>query len=235
MKNNGSIAILGGMGPQASSKLLEVIITMASSDFEVKTDSDFPEIVLNSIPVPNFIANKENVKTVRSILTNRVKMLEAFNPACFGIACNTAHLLLKDLQAGTRVPFVSIIDEVAKQVLESKLSKIGLLATPVTIKSGLYQKALKKQKIRVIISSKYDVEIVEKVIRNVLAGRNDDADTERLVKVADSLTQKGAQGIILGCTELPLIFPKRFTLPVFDSIEILARALLKRFFDKRQI
>ena len=54
MKNNKTIAILGGMGPQASAKLLQVIVEMAAKDFRAKNDDDFPEIIVSSIPVPYF-------------------------------------------------------------------------------------------------------------------------------------------------------------------------------------
>lgn len=74
--------------------------------------------------------------------------------------------------------------------------------------------------------------ILEQIIRNVIAGKNTRQDRLDLVNIAKSLQQKGAEGIILGCTELPLIFPKRFEIPVFDSLKILARALLKAHFKE---
>lgn len=235
MKNNinQSIGIIGGMGPQASVKLLEVLINVCTKDFGAKSDSDFPEVILNSVPVPNFTSNKNEIKTVRNILMKRVKKLENFKPSCFGIVCNTAHVMFEDLQQITNVPFVSIIDEVTKKVVESDIERVGLLGTPVTIDSGLYQDALGKQRIEVIIPSKKDRKFVETVIFNVLAGKANEKDELRLATVAGLLKEKGAQGIILGCTELPLIFPKDFPAPVFDSIEILARALLQKFYETK--
>lgn len=64
----------------------------------------------------------------------------------------------------------------------------------------------------------------------MIAGEAGRKDKLKLIEIANSLKEKGAEGIILGCTELPLIFPKRFDIPVFDSLEILARALLKRHY-----
>lgn len=221
------------MGPQASAKLLEVLISMCTKEFGVRNDNEFPEIILNSVSVPDFISNQEDLQKVFDILKMRVKLLEKFNPVCFGIVCNTAHLLLRDLQANTNVPFVSIIDEVTKKVAKANIKKVGLLASPTTIKSGLYQDKLTEANIEFVIPSKAQVLIVENVIRNVLAGKSDDADIKQLILVAKSLKRRGAQGIILGCTELPLIFPKDFSLLVFDSIEILARALLNNFYENR--
>ncbi len=229
MKNfkQKTIGIIGGMGPQASAKLVQVLIDMAARDFGVKSDDEFPEIILNSVRVPNFISNKKSVKIAQDKLIKTVKKMEVFKPSCFAVACNTAHILVKDLQAETSIPFISIIDAVTKAVSETRISKIGLLGTPVTISSGLYKNALAKQRIKVVAPSKKERMIVENVIRNILAGEIKNVDAQRLMFVAESLRKKGAQGIILGCTELPLIFPKDFIIPVFDSIEILARALLR--------
>ena len=72
---------------------------------------------------------------------------------------------------------------------------------------------------------------MEVIIRKVIAGEVKKSDKLELIKIAKSLKQRGAQGIILGCTEFPLIFPKSFNMPVFDSLEILARALLERHYN----
>lgn len=68
------------------------------------------------------------------------------------------------------------------------------------------------------------------MIRRVIAGKSKKTDKIKLVEIANSLKEKGTGGIILGCTELPLIFPKKFDIPVFDSLEILARSLLKEVY-----
>lgn len=233
MKNinsNKSIAIIGGMGPQASAKLLEVIIAMCNKDYGAKEDYDFPEVILNSVPVPDIISNRRNMKNALNILTQRARNLESFNPKVLGIPCNTAHVLLNDLKKRTKIPFVSIIEEVADSVAKSKIEKVGLFATPVTINSRLYQNTMEERGVEVIVPTKGEQKVVDEVIRNVLAGKTTSIDKKKLVLVAENLILNGSQGIILGCTELPLIFPKNFPAPVFDSIEILARALLKRYY-----
>lgn len=226
-----TIGILGGMGPQASASLLQVLINMAAKEFGVKKDSEFPQIILASLQVPNFISSKKKAKAAFTILKEKIKKIETFNPSCFGIACNTAHILLGDLEKETLVPFVSIIEEVRERVKLAGIKRIGLLGTPVTIDSGLYKKVLAKENIKTITPSKMETEIVEKVIRNVLAGKKIKKDKQKLILIAESLQKRGAGGIILGCTELPLIFPKNFNLPIFDSIDILARGLLQKAYE----
>lgn len=230
MKNR-TIGIIGGMGPQASAKLLEVIIAMASKEYGAKSDIDFPEVILSSVPVLDFISNKKNVNMVASLLKTRIEALENFKPSCFGIACNTAHILIDELQSVTDTPFISIIEEVGKKVFKSKIRRVGLLGTPTTIKSRLYQDVLKKYDIKVVIPSAKNLFITEGIIRNILAGNVNVLDRQKITFIAESLRIEGVQGIILGCTELPLIFPKEFSIPVFDSIEILATALLTKAYQ----
>lgn len=69
---------------------------------------------------------------------------------------------------------------------------------------------------------------LEEIIRKVIAGKIKRSDKVELAKIAKTLEKRGARGIILGCTEFPLVFPKRFDIPVFNSLEILARALLRK-------
>ena len=232
MKKNSAIAILGGMGPQASAKMLEVMVSLAASEFGAKDGVDFPEILLDSVPVPDFIANRKSVFVASKMLQNRVLKLNMFDVSCFGIACNTAHILLKDLETISDAPFVSMVDAVCIAVKREGIARVGILATPSTIKIGLYQDALARFSIKVIFPNSTEIDEMEKIIRGVIAGKILIPDSERLKEIAESLRLMGAEGIILGCTEIALIFPKNFSLPVFGSIEILARALLSKHYFK---
>jgi len=230
--NNGAIGILGGMGPEASAQLVNILVEMSAKEFGAKNGDEFPEIILDSIPVPDFISNKKNMSQAFRMLKKRIKMMEKMNIKVFAIACNTAHVMLDKLQRITKRSFVSIVDEVAKEIASHNLEQIGLLATPVTINSSLFQKPLQQANIELIIPTKVQLATLDEIIRKVIAGKVSRLDKIKLVKIGEALRKKGAQGIILGCTELPLIFPKKFTIPTFDSLEILARALLRSHFGE---
>lgn len=163
------------------------------------------------------------------MLKRQVKLVSKTNASYLAIACNTAHILLPKLRKVSKVPFVSMIDEVVKQVSKDGNKKVGLLGTPSTIRYGLYQKALSKLGICTVIPAPAKIEALENIIRNVLKGKVIDTDRRELVLIANSLKKNGAQGIILGCTELPLVFPKKYSLPVYNSLEILAQALLEKY------
>lgn len=165
------------------------------------------------------------------MLKQRMELINNSNAVCLSIACNTAHILLPELQRISKIPFVSMIDKVAQKVYKDGKKKVGILGTPSTIKYRLYQEALSKYRISVKVPSNQQIIILERIIRNVLKGKILKSDANYLVKVADSLKTEGAEGVILGCTELPLVFPKNYSLPIYNCVEILAKALLKRYYD----
>lgn len=185
-----------------------------------------------SVPVPDFISNNRNRNKALKMLKQKVVLINQSNAESVSIACNTAHVLLSKLQVVSKVPFVSMIEEVAKKVNKDGRKKIGLLGTPSTIKYGLYQNVLQKYAISTEIPSQKQMKILEKIIRNVLSGKILKGDTRQLEKIANDLKERGAEAIILGCTELPLVFPKEYPLTIYNCLEILAMALLSKYYKK---
>lgn len=232
--NTGAIVILGGMGPQASARMLEVLVDMAANEFGAKDGADFPEIILFSLPVPDFISDKRRISMARRMLEEKIKLLNNMDASCAVLACNTAHIMLDDLQKFSSVSFISMIEAVVDKVRAQGLESVGILATPSMIKFGLFQSALERRNIKPVVPDKKELVDLEKIIRRVIAGCSTPRDSNSLVSIATSLIKCDAQGIILGCTELPLVFPNNFSSPVFDSIIITSRVLLERYFDSQR-
>lgn len=235
MNKSSAICILDGMGPQAGGYLYNTIIQKAVRDYGAKNNDDFPEIILHSIPVPDFISSDKYMLNALKMLKKRVKETEKLNISCLSIACNTAHILFDELQKESKMPLISMIDAVVERVNRDGLKTVGLLATPSTIKYRLYQKALLKYGIKTILPLKKDSKVLENIIRSILSGKIKTLDQNRLNKIAENLERRGAGGIILGCTELPLLFPTKYGLPVYNSVEILANALLQKYYKQNTI
>jgi len=228
----GAICILGGMGPQASSYMYKLLIDKAASEYGAKNNEDFPEIIVHSVPVPDFISDSKNKEKALSILRQRIKMLNKVNVSSFAIACNTAHILLNDLSAVSRKPFVSMIDAVVDEVSKTGYTKVGLLGSPSTLRSGIYQIKFANKKIGVVISEETDILVLEKIIRKVISNSTEKEDLKRLLSISNRLKLNGAQCIVLGCTELPLVFPRCCSLPVLNSVEVLSNKLLNNYYPK---
>ncbi len=235
MKNKQAIGILGGMSPQASSYMYDSLIKLSIQRFGAVNNDDFPEIILHSVPVPDFISNTKDKNVALKMLMDSVTGFNKLNISCLSIACNTAHLLLDDLQKVSSAPFVSIIDEVVVAVNNDDIRKVGILGSPTIIKSKLYQNKLDELNIDVIAPSEIQLTDLEKIIRNVIKGESTNKDRKTLLAIADDLVGKGVEGILLGCTELPIIFPLQYKIPVYNSVEILSMALLRRYYESNTI
>lgn len=228
------IAIIGGMGPEASAYFYNILIKQSIDLFGAVNNDDFPEIILHSIPVPDFISSNKRTNEALEMLKERIVKLNKFNPLCIAIACNTAHILLDNLQKVAHSPFTSIIDEVVKAVKKDGFTTIGLLGTPSTIKSNIYQDAFGKVGINTITLNNNMLNILERIIRNIIAGKTKKEDQLILKRFSDLLISKGAQSIVLGCTELPLIFPKNYKKKVYNSLKILSQVLLHKYYSQNQ-
>ena len=229
---NKPIVILGGMGPQTSSLMFKMLIDLAVAKFQAVKGDAFPHILMESIPVPEFFANKKNKKLALEILKKVVSELNKFDILCLSIACNTAHLLLPELKNASIHPFISMIDESVREIRNRRIKTLGILASPTTIKSKLYQNKLNKAKIKILIPSKKELQEISLIIGNVISGKTNGVSKKSLVRIADNLVKQGAEGILLGCTELPLVFSTKYQVSVFNSLEILSMALLNKYYQK---
>jgi aspartate racemase len=229
-KTKNSIGIIGGMGPFASSKLLETILEGARDQYSAKNDQDFPEIILLSLPVQNFFIDKNQVRPVLKTIKGRIKLLEKSSVCAFGIACNTAHILSEYIEKSTDLEFVSMIKETVEEVNRRNIKKVGILGSPVTIYSQLYQKELTKCKIEYVLPNTRQVNLLGKIISDLVSKRKVEENQMLLTSITRKLISRGAEGVILGCTELPLAFPEENEFEVINTTQVLANSLLKRYY-----
>ena len=211
------IGILGGMGTYATIHVFEQYAKI----FPAIKEWERPRIIIdNNCVMPSRVrAFLENYKKDELIdeMFNSLKLLK--NAGCEKIilACNTSHLFLEEIfnkDQELKQLVVNIIDETIKEINKNKIDKLFLLATEGTIKSCIYQKKLNKQ---IIIPSDEELKIVRNCIEAVKTNKITETvklDFINLIKEHDN--------IILGCTELPIIYNKCSINDkmIFDPIEI---------------
>lgn len=232
MKNR-KIGLIGGMGPYASAYFYKLLLDKAAMDFGAKNNDEFPEILLDSIPVLDFIADTVRLGEAKRMLVERVKILTK-NTGVVAMVCNTGHILAKDLSKASGGKFVSMIDLVAKEAKGRGYKRVGVLTTRVTRETGLYVRSLEKFGIESVnINGKIE-KAHEQIIREVIAGKLDQAHGQKLYQMAEKfVVENELDGIILGCTELPLVFPKDKFKNVIDCLDVLADELLVRYYQGR--
>lgn len=222
------IVILGGMGPQASLRLHQLLM-QESLRYHNGSGDDFPYVVHFSLPVADFISDVAAQEAAAQTLRGLNGTIRALEPASILLACNTAHLLAKEVPLLRRAPFVSMPETVADRLAQRRLRHVGLLATPNTIRSGLYRRVFSRRGIATIAPSAPQRRQLEAAIRSVIAGELNPTHQKKLLAIAGSLERRGAEAIVLGCTELPLLFPaSESPLPTFDCLQLLAEAAINQ-------
>jgi aspartate racemase len=150
--------------------------------------------------------------------------------ADFVIICtNTMHKMADDVQNAIKIPLMHIADVTAEKVKEQGLQKVGLLGTRFTMEQDFYKGRLKRHGIDVIIPDEAQRQTVHDIIYNELClGEIKPSSKDKLREVIENLASRGAEGIILGCTEIPLIVKqKEYDIPLFDTTMIHAVAAVE--------
>lgn len=228
------IIIIGGMGPQASLELHRRMIQQALAD-GAKDGTDFPYIVHLSLPVPDFITNESRRSEALEIIINELKSIGASMDDVIIIACNTAHLLQTDIEQRLNIRITSMVDA-AIDYVSRHYKTIRLLASPMTIRTGLYDKPLKTVGVTVLTPDDNERRALETIIRAVIAGRivpqlalekvERTAKFER-VEIDNSVENHlNNPPILLGCTELSCAFTKKPN--TIDPVNILINHLAAR-------
>ena len=135
------------------------------------------------------------------------------------ICTNTMHKVVPQIQARINIPILHIAEATAEKLLENKIGKVALLGTKYTMKQDFYKDKLINEGIQVLTPNEADMELVNNVIYNELClGIVSDESRNELKRIIADLAGKGAQGVVLGCTEIGLLVRQEDTeLPVFDT------------------
>ena len=207
------IGILGGMGTQAGLDFCSKLAKLNKG----KTDQKYPLFVLyNKSNIPGRPENLHRYNKVLNSLLNGCKFLEKNKCKFIVIPCNTAHYWYEDLQKKIKIPIISMPREVYLHAVKRcrKNSKIGLLATEGTIKTGVYSKFFNKKFKLIHPNKSIQFKNVNKAIKLVKMGKIKNA-AKAIKPAVNFLIKMKCKKIILGCTELPIAI---FAFKSFSSV-----------------
>lgn len=164
------------------------------------------------------------------ILIDAAKRLEAAGADIVLVCTNTMHKLVPEIQREINVPILHIADATAEKVRGKGLKKVGLLGTKMTMEEDFYKGRIREKfGIDVLVPDKDDRDFIETVIFDELCvGKMNASSKKRFKQIIGKLVENGAEGIILGCTEIPLLIKQEDgNVPIFDSAEIHAKAAVE--------
>jgi aspartate racemase len=221
------IGIIGGMSPESTIKYYQYI---TRSYIKRYGDYGYPEILIYSVSFQSYVdwPEQERWDLVAQGLSEAGRKLEAAGADLLLIATNTMHLVVDQVCAAVTVPVLSMLDVVADAVQACGMGTVGLLGTRFTMEKSFYQDALAGKGISVLVPDEEGRAYVNAVIYDELvAGQIRDASRAGYVAIIDDLAARGAKGVILGCTEIPLLVREEdVKLPLFDTTVLHAQAAL---------
>lgn len=200
-----TIGILGGMTPASTAEYYSVIVAEYTRQFG---DYSFPPIIIYSVSLQehiDFIKNDDWDSVVRSLI-EPARALERAGADFICLATNTTHYIVDRLRKYVEIPFVSIIDATVEEIQKKRCRKVGLMGTKFTMTSTLYKKYLQQVNIETVTPTEEQQDYIHRKIFTELANHDIVEDTRTVFNdIISSLIQRGAEGIILGCTEIPLL------------------------------
>ncbi len=156
------------------------------------------------------------------ILGNAANSLQKGGADFIIICTNTMHKVVEKIKENIHIPVLHIADATAKEIKRKDIQKVGLLGTKYTMEQDFYKLRIEENHIKVMVPSKKDRDKVNEVIYTELClGKITSSSREYYKRVIEELVQEGAQGIILGCTEIGLLIKQEdVSIPIFDTTHI---------------
>lgn len=214
------IGIVGGAGPMASAFLYNTIIEVCQKQYGSNDYNEFPEIILESYPFTR--GDHEKIRQDISLCFAKLKSAGA---ELFSIASNSFHGFLPDTSL---MAFVNLVLEVLEEASRFNISKALILAAQTTIDLQLYEQL----GLQCVYPSPEDQKQIQKMIQEIAGGTVTENQSAKLREIIKFIRDKSqVDGVIIACTELPLIhrkFPlsELDELTIIDTVEVLAKRLL---------
>ncbi len=221
------LGVIGGLGPIATAHFMELVINMTQAN----SDQENVEMIIYNFPsIPDrtdYILGKSDESPLPEML--RIgQALSSQGVSLIAIPCVTAHYFYREIAQGIPAPVVNGIAETIALLKARGIQKVGIMATDGTIQTGLLSRELESAGMEAIVpSAQGQQDVMHLIYKNVKAGKK--AEMDRFCNVRQELKDKGAQVILLGCTELSLIKRDEQIGPGFlDIMEVLAQQSVLR-------
>ncbi len=219
------VGILGGMGPAATADLFSEIIRLTPA----RVDQDHIRVLIYSNPkIPDRTkAIIDGGEDPVPEMADSARTLERAGAGILAIPCNNAHCFVPRLQREIQIPILNMIEETCDALRSEwpRIRKAGLLAADGTVRSRIYETVFARRGVEVIVPGEADQACVRAAIQRVKSGMRDVGTADALSAAGATLVARGAEAVVLGCTEIPLVFDRAAAgYPTVNPTRVLAQA-----------
>ena len=224
-----TIGLIGGMSWESSAEYYRIINQTTKEQLGGLHSAP---IVMYSVEFNEIVRLQHEGKwdELTAIMVDAAKRLERAGADLVLICTNTMHKMASEVEHATSLPLLHIADATATRIKEKRLKRVALLGTRFTMEQDFYKGRLaEKHGLEVIVPSAEEMEIVHRIIYNELCqGTILDSSRKEYLRIINNLVSQGAEGVILGCTEIPLLVKQAdVAVPIFDTTTIHAQETVK--------
>lgn len=221
------LGIIGGMGPEATVDLMQRIIRLTPA----RDDVDHIRCIVDNNPkVPSRIKAiiEGGGEDPGPVMADMARRLEAWGADFLVVACNTAHYYYEAVQDAVSIPVINLIKLVTSHIryIFPDVKKVGLLASPAVAMTGIYAEQFKKHDLTDVWPDPEEQERLLQVIKDVKKGHTGSAVRNNYKDVCASLALKGAEIVVVACTELSAL-DEALPIASLDAAEILAAEIVR--------
>ncbi len=227
------IGIIGGIGPESTVDYYKLII----APFHKRPDLGYPEIIIYSANLSSLmkILEANDLERLADWLLDKVLALQRAGAEFAVIGSNTPHVVFERVSPRSPIPMLSIVEETRKNAQKRGLKKLGLLGTRFTMESDFFKKSFEENNMTVVVPEKEDRDLIHhRLFSEIELGIIKDSTREELLSIVKKLiNMHSIDGLVLGCTELPLILDKEeFGIPFLNTTAIHAESIVSFCLEK---
>jgi aspartate racemase len=220
-----TIGLVGGTGWISSAEYYRII----NEEINKRSGGiDFARCILYSVNYAEIDAfNKQNnIEGVYNLISDAALKLVGSGADFIILCANTLHQFVEKLEQEIDIPIIHIAEAAADEMTRKKMSKIGLLGTKQTMEMDFYKSRLKERGIDTMVPDLNDRDFIQKTISDeLLKGVFSDDSRYRFIEISRKLNKRGADGIVLGCTEIPLLLKQEdINIPIINTLIVHAMA-----------
>lgn len=225
------LGLVGGMGPESTIPYYHDIVYGVQ-----KKVGYFPALTIESVDVFRVLdlCKKEAYQELSDYLMEAISHLAACGADFAALAANTPHIVFDDLRERSPIPLVSILESTCEEAKRRRISRVGLLGTIFTMEKDFFKKPFLRSQIEVITPNPDEKEYVnQKIAGELELGVVKDETRAEFEKIINRMKQEDQiQAVILGCTELPLLFQEKDPpIECLDTMQIHIQALVNRILE----
>ncbi len=227
------LGLIGGVGPESTIPYYRGIVYGVQKRLNRPV---FPPMVIESLSSFEVIrmSSQGDREGLTAYLLAGIRNLAAAGAEVGALACNTGHMVFGQLEQRSPIPLVSIVETTCAAAKRQNRKKVGLIGTMTTMEDGYFKEPFQKSGIEVVIPCETDrIYIADRILRELEFGIVKEDTVRRFVEIAEKMAEEdGAETLILGCTELPLLFQHRsLPVPVLDTVKLHIQALLNAILE----